>query len=292
MMSTPPYGTPSPSDHGGQYGQPDPAGPYDQADQYGQAGQHGQPSPAPGSAAPAEPAPSGPAPGTDLGSDLGAALSFSGNALLRNPVAFLVSGVVYTVLLIVVMTVTMIGSIFLVFSMSENLQYGGEPGFGDILLIILASLIVMVLSFLVSLLWQSGAAKAAGIVRDGGRPSLGQVFVGPGRVILTAIVVMALVLVGTLLLYIPGLIAAVATMYALPAAVRGASVGAALKESFTLVRANLGVSVVGYLVMMLASTIAGTIVIGILISIPFTVLFQTGLYERLNGRRLPEPARS
>ncbi|WP_262425773.1 hypothetical protein [Brachybacterium sp. Z12] len=74
-----------------------------------------------------------------------------------------------------------------------------------------------------SLLWQSGAARAAEIVREGGRPSIGQAMIGPMRIVLTVLLYGAIVFLGMLLFYIPDLIAAVLFMFAVPAALRGAS---------------------------------------------------------------------
>ncbi|WP_262425772.1 hypothetical protein [Brachybacterium sp. Z12] len=65
----------------------------------------------------------------------------------------------------------------------------------------------------------------------------------------------------------------------------------ALKESFALVTSNLATSIVAYLVIMLVTT-ASTIIIGVIVLAPFVMLFSLGLYERLNGRWLPEPTRA
>ncbi|MGO1503410.1 MAG: hypothetical protein ACTHWV_00430 [Brachybacterium sp.] len=143
-----------------------------------------------------------------------------------------------------------------------------------------------------SLLWQSGAARAAEIVREGGRPSIGQAMIGPMRIVLTVLLYGAIVFLGMLLFYIPDLIAAVLFMFAVPAALRGASPVEALKESFALVTSNLATSIVAYLVIMLVTTIASTIIIGVIVLAPFVMLFSLGLYERLNRRRLPEPTRA
>src|SRR5699024_12000169 len=104
---------------------------------------------------------------------------------------------------------------------------------------------------------------------------------GPGRVSLTALLVVVLVVIGTFLLSLPGIIAGVFLMYAIPAAVRGASPVAALKESVALARAHLGTTVVGYLALMVASYAGSMVVIGMIAAIPFGVLLQLALYERL-----------
>ena len=48
---------------------------------------------------------------------------------------------------------------------------------------------------------------------------------------------------------------------------------------------------VGYLALMVASYAGSMVVIGMIAAIPFGVLLQLALYERLNGRELPEPAK-
>ena len=272
-----PYSQPAPQ---GQWGQPSPA-PQDQWTP------HAQGAPAPGQAPGQAP---GTQPGTDLGADLGAALSFSGRGLLRNPVAYLVSGLVYVVLMMLVIGGGFTGGFIAMFSMIES-NPSSDAAVGTALLVFYAVVFgASLLAMPIGLLWQSGAARAAGVVLEGGRPSFGQALIGPGRILATALLVLVITAVGSLLLYLPGIIAAVVLMYAIPAAVRGASPVAALTESFALARANLGTTIVGYLVCMVASYLGGLIVIGIIAVIPFAILFQMGLYERLNGRQLPEPA--
>ena len=292
-----PYSQPAPQ---GQWGQPSPA-PQDQWGQPAPQGQWGQPSPAPqdqwtphaqGAPAPGQ-APGqapGAQPGTDLGADLGAALSFSGRGLLRNPVAFLVSGLVYVVLMMLVIGGGFTGGFIAMFSMIES-NPSSDAAVGTAMLVFYAVVFgASLLAMPIGLLWQSGAARAAGIIRDGGRPSIGQTFIGPGRVLLTALLYGLAVFVGMLLLYIPGLIAAVMFMYAVPAALRGASPVDALKESFSLAKANLGTTIIAYLVLTVVTSVASMIVIPVLVLAPFTMLFQLGMYERLSGRQLAEPA--
>lgn len=251
------------------------------ADGAGPAGRSGDPS-----------ARQRPAPGTDLGTDLSASLGFAGNALLRSPLAFLGAGALYMVVMIVVVLGAFVAALLFAIAVVES---GPAPGdeltAGQFLLTIAVSVGVVVVSMPVALLWQAGAARAGGVILEGGRPTFGQALVGPGRVFLTALLVMVIVVIGTFLLYLPGIIAGVFLMYAIPAAVRGASPVAALKESVALARAHLGTTVVGYLALMVASYAGSMVVIGMIAAIPFGVLLQLALYERLNGRELPEPAK-
>lgn len=250
---------------------------------------YSQPSPAPQGAW-EDPGPV--APGGDLGADLGAALSFTGNALLRNPVTYLISGLVFCVIYLVIGGGGLVGGFFALFAVMGGPSASDTEGFAGMLAFYGVFLVAMLLTVPFGLLWQSGAARAAGIVREGGRPSIGQAMVGSKRVILTALLYGLVVIVGMLLLYIPGLIAGVLFMFAIPAAVRGASPMEAMKESLALSKANLGTTIVSYLVIMVITSIASMIILPILVLTPFIMLFELGMYERLSGRRLPEPARA
>lgn len=228
-----------------------------------------------------------PAPGTDLAADLGAALTFAGTALLRNPVVYLVSGAIYTALLLIIVLGGTIGGGIVAFSGSDMWTNPEEFPLTEILIFYGFMLAATVLAYPFSLLWQSGAGRAGEIILEGGRPTLGQALVGPMRIILTALLYVALTVVGMLVCYIPGLIASVLFMFAIPAAARGASPIEALKESASLVRANLGTAIVAYLVLTVVMSIGITVVVGVLVMTPFIVLFELGMYERLKGRQLP-----
>lgn len=297
-----PYGQPSPAPGAGEYGQPAPAqpGPYGQPSppQPGPYGAEGFPSQAgqsewghPSQAPAAGYAPVGPPPGTDLASDLGAALKFAGNSLLRNPVAFIIAGLIYSVVMFVLIAGGTVLAAVLTFPQMEATASSDDPPIGALLTLYGIILGASLLCIPLNLLWQSGSARAAGVILEGGRPSLGQAMIGPMRIILTALLVLVITFIGFLLLYIPGIIASVLLMYAVPAAVRGASPGEAIKESFSLVKNNLGTSIVMVLALAVIVSVAGIIVISVIVLTPFTMLAYVGMYERLSGRDLPEPAR-
>lgn len=233
-----------------------------------------------------------PPPGTDLAADLGSALQFTGKALLRNPVSYLVSGLIYSVVLGVLMVAAIVVSIMVMFGMISESVDPEVAGLREMLVFYAVFFAMMLPMIPVALLWQSGAARSAGVVLQGGRPTLGQTLVGPMRIILTALLVGVITLVGSLLLYIPGLIAAVMLFYAIPAAIKGASPIEAIKQSFALAKANLGTTIVSWLVMSVIVSFASMFVLPVLVMIPFQVLFQLGMFERLHGRELPEPAQA
>ena len=248
---------------------------------------HGSPGAAPQGSAGAP----GPSPGTDLGADLGAGLRFAGTGLLRGAAALLGVGALYAVAMLVVVGVGFALTLFLSIAMVEtSSSAGGDPSFGQMIVIFALCFVLVLVTGVVGALWQAGAAQAGGILAGGERPSFRQGLTGPGRVVTTAVLVLVIVMIGSVLLYLPGIIAAVLLFYAIPAALRGASPGQALRESVSTATSNLGVTIVGFLITMVVSSVGGTLVVGSIAVIPFTVLLQIGLYERVNGRTPSLPA--
>lgn len=289
-MTVPPPPGPSAHDPYGQdpHAQSAPAhGASPQAGQPQGAPAHGSPGAAPQGTAGAP----GPTPGTDLGADLGAGLRFAGTGLLRGAAALLGVGALYAVAMLVVVGVGFALTLFLSIAMVEtSSSAGGDPSFGQMIVIFALCFVLVLVAGVVGALWQAGAAQAGGILAGGERPSFRQGLIGPGRVVTTAVLVLVIVMIGSVLLYLPGIIAAVLLFYAIPAALRGASPGQALRESVATATSNLGVTIVGFLITMVASWIGGTLVVGFIAVIPFTVLLQIGLYERVNGRTPSLPA--
>lgn len=289
-MTVPPPPGPSAHDPYGQDPHAQSAPAHGASPQVGQpqgAPAHGSPGAAPQGTAGAP----GPAPGTDLGADLGAGLRFAGTGLLRGAAALLGVGAIYAVAMLVVLGVGFALTLFLSIAMVEtSSSAGGDPSFGQMIVIFALCFVLVLVTGVVGALWQAGAAQAGGILAGGERPSFRQGLTGPGRVVTTAVLVLVIVMIGSVLLYLPGIIAAVLLFYAIPAALRGASPGQALRESVATATSNLGVTIVGFLITMVASSIGGTLVVGFIAVIPFTVLLQIGLYERVNGRTPSLPA--
>lgn len=231
--------------------------------------------------------PAAPAPGTDLGADLGATLTFAWRGLLKGIVPFLVSGLIYGVVWGLILGGTIVGAVGYLFSATRDTGPGAELPPGVMLtyigIVLLGSLLTMPLMWL----WMSGSMRAAQELAEQRTPTIGQALIGPGRVILTAVLVSVVCGIGFLLLYLPGLVAAVLLMFAIPAAMRGASPIAAMKESVSLVTKNLGISIVAMLILGAISSIVGMFLVTVIVLIPFCALGQFALYERLNGRELP-----
>ena len=123
--------------------------------------------------------------------------------------------------------------------------------------------------------------------RRGETASVGGVFDGV-RYFLTSLVVSLVILLGVLigsaLLFLPGLIVAFILMYAYQLiAYREAGIGESLKGSFSLVKEQLGPSLVLFLLLAILNAIGGAVVFGSLLTFPFTLVALTLAYEKLAG---------
>lgn len=230
----------------------------------------------------------GPKPGTELGADLGATLAFAGRSLLRAPAALLVAGLIYTVLITVIAVGAIVAGVGYLMSQSSQVGPAGEfpPGIMITYMLIVAGICLLMLPLM--WFWFSGSARAGAEILERRKPTIGQALIGPGRVIGTSAVVTLLCAIGSALFYLPGIIAGFLLMFAVPASMRGAGVFAAIKESVSLVFANFATALVTWLVIGVIASIAGMLVLPFIALIPFGVLAQLGLYERLNGRELPD----
>lgn len=270
--------------------------PYDPHPAPGPSGTGGWGQPAPGAApdatAGAGTATGAPAPGKDLGADLAAGLRFALDALLRNPVALLLPGVLYGLLGAILLGGSIVLGFVLAWPQMEAAAYSDEPPLGVLLTVYGLTLLGGLLCSPLALFWQSGAARAGEVIVTGRRPTIGQAMIGTGRLLLTLLLVGVIVFVGMLLFYLPGIVASVALTFALPAAARGASPVEAVKESLSLVKNNLGTTIVMILIGSAIGSVAGLFLITFVVLIPFLVLFHLGMYERLSGRELAEPVRA
>jgi hypothetical protein len=261
-----------------------PPGPQGQAG-YGPQGQTGY-GPQSG------PVPGAPAPGTDLGADLGASFTWMWRAFSRNLGAILVPGIVYGLVMLLFIGGAIVGgAAYMIHAMGpgmnpDALSFGQLIGFYGIVLLAAPFAVV------ITLLWQSGVAKAAGSIMTGRRPGIGESFVGSGRVMLTALVVSLLIGIGMALCYLPGLVLAVLLFFAIPAAAHGAGVVDAITQSFSLVTKNLPLVIVSYLILAVGSSILSSFLIGVVVTTPLMLLFQFALFERVNHRVAPEPVRA
>lgn len=299
-MSTPTPGSDRPDSGGlpdfGQAGPPDPSA-SEQSSPYGtlppgpQPGASQGPYGAPAGGAPSGGAPAwgpaaGPAPGTDLAADLGASLTWMWKAFTANLAALLVPAVVYGLILL---GCSIIPAIIQVLAM-RNVDADAASG-AAVLGILGLRLLGGLVTFIASLLWASGTYRVAAGALQGRRASIGMGFVGPFSIILTVFVVGILSGIGAVLCILPGIVVSVLLMFAASAAASGKTLGEALSESANLVTSHLGVCIVAFLILVVASMVSGVLVVGIFVASPLSALFLTALRQRLSGRQLPAPVR-
>lgn len=247
------------------------------------------PSPRPAHAGqPTSALPPAPAPGTDLGADLGAAAGFAWTALIRSPLPLLGAAAIWILAIALLAGVSVVG--VLSFGMlSPAGQQGVEPT-GTELVIMLALLFVpLLLATLCPLLLQAGTSRAGELIVAGQRPGLAQALFGGARVLLTALAAAVIVLIGTLLLILPGIAASILLVHAVPAAAAGASPLAAMRESVALARQHPAATLLSWAVALFMLAFAlNTLFLAIPV-FPFVFLAQVGLHHRLRGSALPKP---
>lgn len=263
---------------GSPYAQPGPGSPYTQPAQQAPAQSGGAPRPAPG---------------TSLGDDISAGFGFAWNTLRTNAAAVVVPGIVYGIVMAVITGIAMAAMFGIMAAVFATISPGSEPDesvlLGGMLGAYAAFFGILLLLVPVTVVWASGVYRVGQSILELRRPTVGQGFIGSGRVVLTFLLTGLIVLVGSLLFYIPGLVAALLLMFAPAAASRGASPVEAMKESFALVKNNIGAALVAYLVLMAISYVGGILVVTLVVSIPLGYLFTQGMYERLSRRELPDP---
>lgn len=223
------------------------------------------------------PIPAGePAPGTDLGNDIGKSLSWAFTAFGRNLAPLLVPTIVWAVLTVFASIPFMVGYIRAIVNFENN----GFLGTGNFI----AMIVGMFLLIVCCLLWASGPIKVAGMIARGEKPSIGHGFVG-GRALITAIVVAIIIVIGYILLVLPGVILTVLLIFApYAASTDKLGVGAALKASVDVVKSKLGFAIITYIVITLIGMVAGATLIGMLVAIPIYALYFTASYMRGSGR--------
>ncbi len=92
------------------------------------------------------------------------------------------------------------------------------------------------------------------------------------------------VIVGSMLLVLPGVIFAFITAFTFHAiAIDGAGATAAIGQSYTIIKENLAPSFVLLLIVAVLNAIGGSIIFGSLLATPFSLIVMTFAYQRLRG---------
>ncbi|CAM2868592.1 hypothetical protein MYSI104531_06345 [Mycobacterium simiae] len=274
----PGYGTPPPG-----YGTPPPG--------YGTPPGYGAPPPPPGY--PPQPgvgSPYGAPPSPQF--DVGAAVKWSWAKFTQNAAALIVPVLAYAA--VITAAILVVALLPMAFGQSTSTTYtdsfgqttnGVEIAYGP------ASIAVMIVGYIllfVVVVYMHAALLTGGLDLADGKPvSIGSLFKPRklGTVFVTALLIAAGVTVGSILCFVPGLIFAVATLFALTFAIdRSLSPVESIKASIATVRANIGPSLLSWLVQY-AVVLVGELLcgVGIIVALPVAALIQVYTYRKLSG---------
>ena len=99
------------------------------------------------------------------------------------------------------------------------------------------------------------------------------------------------VIIGSMLLVLPGVIFAFITAFTFHAiALDGAGATAAIGQSYTVIKENLAPSFVLLLIVAVLNAIGGSIIFGSLLATPFSLIVMTFAYQRLRGTARTDPS--
>lgn len=242
--------------------------------------------------------PPGPAPGSGQpqggGADIGAALSWAASKFGQNAVILIgLAAAVFVIRLIGNLVNRGLVNNLVGTNCNNSIVVNGQvitttgPCVASLATTITAGVITAVIFGVLAWIATIGIYRAALKTTRGEAPAFSHLTSGEnlGKYIVTAIVYGLLIGIGLVLCVIPGIVVAflfqLAPFYALD---RGASVGEALKASYTSATQNF----VPFLLMTLVNVIAsfvGGILFGVLtlVALPFAALFTAHVYRQLNG---------
>ena len=301
----PPPGSYPPPQQGGYPPPPPPPGSYPPPQQggYPQPQQGGYPPPQQGGYAPPPPPgyptpaggyapPGGPGYGAPPGFDVGQAFSWAWNKFSKNAVTLIVPTLVYGLIALAI-----VGIFFgIAYALAPSYDYSGYDygydydysygfnfGFASIAVMALGVLVLILVGGAMQSAYMSGLLDVA----NGQPVTIGSFFkprlIGP--VIVANLIVGVATAIGAMLCYLPGLVVALFTMFTTVVLLdRNLKPVDAIKASIDLVKANIGPSIIAYL-------LAGVIVsvgylvcgIGIFVSVPVAQLFLVYAYRKLSG---------
>jgi uncharacterized membrane protein len=173
----------------------------------------------------------------------------------------------------------------------DGVLLSSGSGFGARLLAgaIASALISLVAQLLVAGLYKGGLA-----VTDGQGFSLGQLFEGWDKVqvVLAGFLIAIMVLVGTLLCYLPALIVDYFTQFTLLFVVgKQMSATAAIKASFRLCLDNLGNTILWFLLALVTGLVGAILCgVGLLVAVPVILVGLAYTFRKLQGEPVVEPA--
>lgn len=222
--------------------------------------------------------------------DATAAFQWGWKKFTENIGAIAIAIGVWLVSAIVLIVVGLIIQGVLISAFSETETIFGEevttstPGFFMTMVI---SAIFGLFVWVALLVGNYGITRGALAISSGRAPTTGEMFDMRNFVpyVLTGLLVAVITTIGSILCYIPGLIAGFLLVFApYHAADKGLGAVDACKASFETVKNNVGPMVIFYLLTIVAY-IAGAILcgIGLLVAVPVVVLASTYMYRSFNG---------
>ncbi|MCV6972660.1 DUF7544 domain-containing protein [Mycobacterium bohemicum] len=266
----------------------------------------GYPPPAPGYGAPPPPPPPGygaPPPGYGAPPPgyggppapqfrVGDAFSWSWNKFTSNAAALIVPVLIYGVIIAILSAITQFLPAALghqsnsTYTDSTGQTYGSTSvtlGFASVTVMVIGSILL----FLAAIVMHAGLISGCLDIADGKPVTIGTFFKprNLGGVLLAALLIALGTWIGTLLCIIPGIVFAFLTIFTIPFVIdRSLSPVESLKASIATVRANVGNSLLSWLVQ-LAAVVVGELlcVIGLVVGIPIAQLVLTYTYRKLSG---------
>jgi len=106
-----------------------------------------------------------------------------------------------------------------------------------------------------------------------------------GTSFLLMLVIGIAMVIGSMLFFLPALAVGLVVMFAFQAVIyKDAGVIEALKTSFELVKTNFIAALVLFVVLLVLNSVAGAVLIGMVITLPFSLVATTIAYEKLTGQ--------
>lgn len=232
------------------------------------------PPPATGRSAPSE------------GSIVSDALGWSLRMLMTLPAPFLVPGLVFGTLTVIIVVAGFVALFWL--ELSPNSPSAQNVGFD--LFSATTSGLVSVLTAMVAGMWSASGLVTARAALRGSRPSLGSAFQPALAVAAMSALVHLAITLGSGTFLLPGLVIAVVVLYAPAAVAAGEGFGQALITSLRLLAAHLGATLLLFLLMLASLLALGWALLMVIAIVPFMQLLCTAAYERMHGRDLPDPS--
>ena len=312
----PPQGGYPPPSQGG-YGAPPPQGGYPPPQQGGypppqqqggypppQQGGYGAPPPQGGYPPPPQQGGYPPAPGTYpqygdpslVGAqpfDIGTGFSWAWNKFSKNVAALIVPTLVYVLVAVIIAGITyglafalapeMVVDSYDTYNSGFSYSYSAGFGFASFLVLVVGGLVLLVVAAAIQSAYLGGLLDVAN-----GQPVTIGSFFKPrniGSVILGGLIIGVAGAIGYALCILPGLAVAIFTMFTTILIVdRNLSPVEGIKASIDLVKANLGQSILAYLIAGLIASVGYLACgIGVIVSVPVAALFLVYAYRRLSG---------